>query len=107
MDLVISYLGLQFQTTNEFFSRSALSDDSLGRFLANNTTGAHSHVDACLYVIEGQLSDTDILFMQRLQPWVNLIPVLIPPSTHLRGTEREQSPQEIQDQEEEEEEEDV
>ncbi|OAQ22311.1 hypothetical protein K457DRAFT_143519 [Linnemannia elongata AG-77] len=104
MDLVISYLGLQFQTTNEFFSRSALSDDSLGRFLANNTTGAHSHVDACLYVIEGQLSETDILFMQRLQPWVNLIPVLIPPSTHLRETEREQSPQEIQDQEEEEEE---
>ncbi|KAF9127333.1 hypothetical protein BGW39_005953 [Mortierella sp. 14UC] len=79
MDLVISYLGLQFQTTNEFFSRSALSDDSLGRFLANNTTGAHSHVDGCLYVIEGALSEIDIQFMQRLQPWVNLIPVLIPP----------------------------
>ncbi|KAF9899373.1 hypothetical protein EC991_008997 [Linnemannia zychae] len=78
MDLVISYLGLQFQTTNEFFSRSALSDDSLGRFLANNTTGAHSHVDGCLYVIEGTLSEIDIQFMQRLQPLVNLIPVLIP-----------------------------
>ncbi|KAG0287204.1 hypothetical protein BGZ96_008855 [Linnemannia gamsii] len=80
MDLVISYLGLQFQTTNEFFSRSAVSDDSLGRFLANNTTGAHSHVDACLYVIEGHLSEIDIQFMQRLQPWVNLIPILIPPN---------------------------
>ncbi|KAG9061094.1 hypothetical protein KI688_007723 [Linnemannia hyalina] len=99
MDLVISYLGLQFQTTNEFFSRSALSDDSLGRFLANNTTGAHSHVDACLYVIEGQLSEIDILFMQRLQPWVNLIPVLIPPSTHLWERERERVPQEGQEEE--------
>ncbi|KAF9920863.1 hypothetical protein FBU30_009185 [Linnemannia zychae] len=78
MDLVISYLGLQFQTTNEFFSRSVVSDDSLGRFLANNSTGAHSHVDACLYVIEGALSEVDILFMQRLQSWVNLIPILIP-----------------------------
>ncbi|KAF9379061.1 hypothetical protein BGX21_002739, partial [Mortierella sp. AD011] len=45
MDLVASYLGLQFQTTNEFFSSSAVSNDSLGRFLANNSTGAHSHVD--------------------------------------------------------------
>lgn len=98
MDLVISYLGLQFQTTNEFFSRSALSDDSLGRFLANNTTGAHSHVDACLYVIEGQLSEIDILFMQRLQPWVNLIPVLIPPSTHLQERERG-APQDGQEEE--------
>ncbi|KAG0375603.1 hypothetical protein BGX24_008880 [Mortierella sp. AD032] len=85
MDLVISYLGLQFQTTNEFFSRSALSDDSLGRFLANNTTGAHSHVDGCLYVIEGALSEIDIQFMQRLQPWVNLIPVLIPPQDATTG----------------------
>ncbi|KAF9189620.1 hypothetical protein BGZ49_003792, partial [Haplosporangium sp. Z 27] len=78
MDLVVSYLGLQFQTTNEFFSKSAVSNDSLGRFLANNNTGAHSHVDLCLYVIEGQLTDLDIVFMQRLQPWVNLLPVLIP-----------------------------
>ncbi|KAI1309126.1 hypothetical protein EDD11_004137 [Mortierella claussenii] len=78
MDLVVSYLGLQFQTTNEFFARSAVSDDSLGRFLANNATGAHSHVDACLYIIEGQLTDLDVVFMQRLQAWVNLIPVLIP-----------------------------
>lgn len=90
MDLVISYLGLQFQTTNEFFSRSAVSDDSLGRFLANNATGAHSHADACLYVIEGHLSEIDIQFMQRLQPWVNLIPVLIPP-TLLQEREREVS----------------
>ncbi|KAF8941811.1 hypothetical protein BGZ47_007161 [Haplosporangium gracile] len=98
MDLVISYLGLQFQTTNEFFSRSALSDDSLGRFLANNTTGAHSHVDACLYVIEGQLSEIDIQFMQRLQPWVNLIPVLIPPTTLLQQQQqREGAPQEEQE----------
>lgn len=85
MDLVVSYLGLQFQTTNEFFSKSAVSDDSLGRFLANNSTGAHSHVDLCLYVIEGQLTDQDVVFMQRLQPWVNLIPVLIPMSTTTHG----------------------
>ncbi|KAF9362558.1 hypothetical protein BGX34_005928 [Mortierella sp. NVP85] len=78
MDLAVSYLGLQFQTTNEFFSKSAASDDSLGRFLANNATGAHSHVDLCLYIIEGQLLDQDIVFMQRLQPWVNLVPILIP-----------------------------
>jgi hypothetical protein len=92
MDLVISYLGLQFQTTNEFFSRSAVSDDSLGRFLANNTTGAHSHVDACLYVIEGHLSEIDIQFMLRLQPWVNLIPVLIPPNV-LQEREQGETPQ--------------
>ncbi|KAF9436943.1 hypothetical protein BGZ76_002487 [Entomortierella beljakovae] len=77
MDLAVSYLGLQFQTTNEFFSKSASSNDSLGRFLANNTTGAHSHVDVCLYIIEDRLTDTDIVFMRRLQPWVNLLPVLI------------------------------
>ncbi|KAF9142526.1 hypothetical protein BG015_000789 [Linnemannia schmuckeri] len=98
MDLVISYLGLQFQTTNEFFSRSALSDDSLGRFLANNATGAHSHVDACLYVIEGRLSEIDIQFMQRLQTWVNLIPVLIPPTTLVQQQQqRERAPQEGQE----------
>ncbi|KAG0015842.1 hypothetical protein BGZ80_009590 [Entomortierella chlamydospora] len=77
MDLVVSYLGLQFQTTNEFFSSSAVSNDSLGRFLANNSTGAHSHVDVCIYVIEGHLTDMDIVYMQRLQSWVNLLPVLI------------------------------
>ncbi|KAF9582058.1 hypothetical protein BGW38_000715 [Lunasporangiospora selenospora] len=82
LDLIISYIGLQFQTTNEFFSRSAVSDDSLGRFLANNTTGAHSHVDLCFYLIEEQLTDIDLQMMQRLQSWVNLVPVLIPaPST--------------------------
>ncbi|KAG0368413.1 hypothetical protein BGZ54_001987 [Gamsiella multidivaricata] len=87
MDLVISYLGLQFQTTNEYFSKSAASDDSLGRFLANNTTGAHGHVDACLYVIEGQLTDLDIVFMQRLQVWVNLVPVLVPMSAPVQDSD--------------------
>ncbi|KAG0075098.1 hypothetical protein BGZ92_003067, partial [Podila epicladia] len=77
MDLVISYLGVQFQATNEFFSRSIVSDDSLGRFLANNTTGAHSHVDLCLYVIEDQLTTQDAQFLTRLQPFVNILPVLI------------------------------
>lgn len=77
MDLVISYLGFQFQATNEFFSRSIVSDDSLGRFLANNTTGAHSHVDLCLYVIEDQLTTLDIQFLTRLQLFVNITPVLI------------------------------
>ncbi|KAF9317732.1 hypothetical protein BG003_000411 [Podila horticola] len=77
MDLVISYLGVQFQVTNEFFSRSIVSDDSLGRFLANNTTGAHSHVDLCLYVIEDQLTTQDIQFLTRLQPFVNILPVLM------------------------------
>ncbi|KAF9185035.1 hypothetical protein BGZ51_002977 [Haplosporangium sp. Z 767] len=81
MDLIISYLGLQFQVTNKFFSRSALSDDSLGRFLANNSTGAHSHVDLCLYVIEGGLTEIDIQCMRRLQSWVNLVPVLLLPLT--------------------------
>ncbi|KAF9299983.1 hypothetical protein BGZ74_008425 [Mortierella antarctica] len=77
MDLVISYLGVQFQATNEFFSRSIVSDDSLGRFLANNTTGAHSHVDLCLYVIEDQLTPLDTQFLTRLQPFVNILPVLM------------------------------
>ncbi|KAG0339925.1 hypothetical protein BG004_006626 [Podila humilis] len=77
MDLVVSYLGVQFQATNEFFSRSAMSDDSLGRFLANNTTGAHSHVDLCLYVIENELTEQDIQFISRLHPFVNILPVLI------------------------------
>ncbi|KAF9918823.1 hypothetical protein BX616_005437 [Lobosporangium transversale] len=77
MDLVMSYVGLQFQTTNEFFSRSARSDDALGRFLANNTTGAHSHVDVCIYVIEGQLTEQDIAYMQRLQTMVNLVPLIL------------------------------
>ncbi|KAG0039883.1 hypothetical protein BGZ82_006288 [Podila clonocystis] len=77
MDLVISYLGVQFQATNEFFSRSIVRDDSLGRFLANNTTGAHSHVDLCLYVIEDQLTTLDIQFLTRLQPFVNILPVLM------------------------------
>lgn len=81
MDLVISYLGVQFQATNEFFSRSIVSDDSLGRFLANNTTGAHSHVDLCLYVIEDKLTALDIQFLARLQPFVNILPVLIPNSS--------------------------
>lgn len=81
MDIVISYLGVQFQATNEFFSRSIVSDDSLGRFLANNTTGAHSHVELCLYVIEDQLTTLDIQFLARLQPFVNILPVLIPNSS--------------------------
>ncbi|KAF9391066.1 hypothetical protein CPC16_004608 [Podila verticillata] len=89
MDLVISYLGVQFQATNEFFSRSIVSDDSLGRFLANNTTGAHSHVDLCLYVIEDQLTALDIQFLARLQPFVNILPVLIP---NLSSSHDAQSP---------------
>ncbi|KAF9427748.1 hypothetical protein BGZ94_004226 [Podila epigama] len=77
VDVVISYLGCQFQATNEYFSRSAVSNDSLGRFLANNMTGAHSHVDLCLYVIEDTLTEQDIQFMVRLQPFVNIVPVIV------------------------------
>ncbi|KAG0055001.1 hypothetical protein BGZ83_009876 [Gryganskiella cystojenkinii] len=91
MDLTISYLGLQFQTSNEFFSRSARSDDALGRFLANNATGAHSHVDACLYVVHGQLTEVDVQFLHRLQPWVNIIPVLVPQSLAGQNPEKSSS----------------
>ncbi|KAF9972752.1 septin 2 [Actinomortierella ambigua] len=78
LDPILAYLGLQFQTTNEFFSRSALSNDAMGRFLINNVTGAHSHVDMCIYMIHGQLSPVDIQFMKQLSEFVNLVPVLIP-----------------------------
>ncbi|KAG0241462.1 hypothetical protein BGW41_005920 [Actinomortierella wolfii] len=88
MDPVLAYLGLQFQATNEFFSRSAQSNDSLGRFLVSNSTGAHSHVDMCLYIIDGQLWPVDIQYMKRLSGLVNLVPVLVPAEGRAPGQVR-------------------
>ncbi|KAF9161037.1 septin 2 [Actinomortierella ambigua] len=88
LDPVLAYLGLQFQSTNEFFSRSALSDDALGRFLVDNTMGAHTHVDICLYIVHGQLWPVDIQYMKQLSGLVNLVPVLVPAETTPPGQVR-------------------
>ena len=45
--------------------------------LVQNTHGAHTHIDACIYIILDRLKRVDIEYMRALQPLCNLVPVIL------------------------------
>ncbi|KAJ3417443.1 Lactosylceramide 4-alpha-galactosyltransferase [Chytridiales sp. JEL 0842] len=76
---VVDFHATQFQFTEKIFEPST-KIPNITRFLSAGT-GAHSHVDICIYGILHRLKPVDIEYMKRLAPVVNLIPVIVKSDT--------------------------
>ncbi|KAJ3279217.1 hypothetical protein HK104_001650, partial [Borealophlyctis nickersoniae] len=72
---IVDYHENQFAETSMFFG-SKTPIPQLTRFLAT-PSGAHTHVDVCIFGILHRLKPVDIEFMRRLTPFVNIIPVIV------------------------------
>ncbi|KAJ3086071.1 hypothetical protein HK102_013545 [Quaeritorhiza haematococci] len=72
---VVDYHLSQFQRTDRVFQRD-ISSGQLIRYLRAGT-GAHTHVDVCLYGVLHRLTPVDIEYMRRLSPYVNVVPVIL------------------------------
>ncbi|KAJ3042712.1 hypothetical protein HDV00_006769 [Rhizophlyctis rosea] len=81
---IVDYHLKQFQQTDDIFARDA-PIPTLVNFL-NSGTGAHTHVDVCIFGILHRLKPVDIEFMRRLTPYVNIVPVIVKCDT-LKPTE--------------------
>lgn len=81
---IVDYHLRQFQQTDDIFARDA-PIPTLVNFL-NSGTGAHTHVDVCIFGILHRLKPVDIEFMRRLTPYVNIVPVIVKCDT-LKPTE--------------------
>ncbi|KAI7847608.1 Septin-domain-containing protein [Circinella umbellata] len=73
---VTHYIERQFQQTNMMLNPMHPNTSKLTR-LVQNTHGAHTHIDACLYIILDRLKRVDIEYMRALQPLCNLIPIIL------------------------------
>ncbi|KAJ3026154.1 hypothetical protein HK097_006512, partial [Rhizophlyctis rosea] len=81
---IVDYHLSQFEKTDDIFARDA-PIPTLVNFL-NSGTGAHTHVDVCIFGILHRLKPVDIEFMRRLTPYVNIVPVIVKCDT-LKPTE--------------------
>ncbi|KAJ3020827.1 hypothetical protein HKX48_000127 [Thoreauomyces humboldtii] len=71
----------QFQETDRVFVReNSIPDATILRFL-NSGTGAHTHVDVCVYAILHRLKAVDLEYMRQLAPGVVLVPVIVKSDT--------------------------
>lgn len=77
---VIEYVESQFRKTNAMFHPMAPSNNELLRFLIN-THGAHTHTDACLYLILHRTKPVDFEYMRNLHDKCNVIPVIVKSDT--------------------------
>ncbi|KAJ3207040.1 hypothetical protein HDU67_007795 [Dinochytrium kinnereticum] len=75
IDPVVSHHVAKFRDTDEIFERME-KVPNLVRYLSSGT-GAHGHVDVCIYGILHRLKPVDLEFMRRLGPVVNLVPVIV------------------------------
>ncbi|KAJ1568379.1 hypothetical protein HK405_002564 [Cladochytrium tenue] len=65
----------QFAKSERAFSRE-ITRNQIIRFM-NAGTGAHSHVDVCIYGILHRLTPVDLEYMRRLSRFVTVVPVLL------------------------------
>ncbi|KAI9340663.1 Septin-domain-containing protein [Zopfochytrium polystomum] len=72
---VVSHHLARFQETDKNFEKM-LRIPNLSRFLSAGS-GAHGHIDVCIYGILHRLKPVDLEFMRRLAPVVNLVPVIV------------------------------
>ncbi|KAJ3141265.1 hypothetical protein HDU90_007292 [Geranomyces variabilis] len=71
----------QFQDTDRVFHRDAsIPAATLLRFLSSGT-GAHTHVDVCLYAILHRIKAVDLEYMRLLSPGCVLVPVIVKSDT--------------------------
>ncbi|KAJ3190564.1 hypothetical protein HK101_008600 [Irineochytrium annulatum] len=81
---VVNHHVQKFKETDEVFERME-KIPNLVRFL-NSGSGAHGHVDVCIYGVLHRLKPVDIEYMRRLGNVVNLVPVIVKCDT-LKPTE--------------------
>ncbi|RUP27865.1 Septin-domain-containing protein [Jimgerdemannia flammicorona] len=72
---VTEYVESQFRKTNAIFHPTAPNNHELMRFLIN-AHGAHSHADACLYLILHRAKPVDFEYMRSLHDKCNLVPII-------------------------------
>ncbi|KAI9490295.1 Septin-domain-containing protein [Zychaea mexicana] len=77
---VTHYIERQFQRTNAMLNPLHANTPELTR-LVHNTHGAHTHIDACVYIVLDRLKRVDIEYMRALQPLCNLIPIILTHTT--------------------------
>lgn len=82
IDAVTGYCEAQFETTVSLFS-DKISSTQLFRFLSGSS-GAHSHIDVCLYCLLHRVTECDIKYMRHLSEFVTVIPVFIKSDTMTR-----------------------
>lgn len=73
---VVNYVERQFLRTYSILNPTYPNTPELVR-LVHNPNGAHTHIDACLYIILNRLKRVDIEYMRALVPLCNVIPILI------------------------------
>ncbi|KAI8919171.1 Septin-domain-containing protein [Powellomyces hirtus] len=77
----VEFNNRQFQDTDRVFHRDAsIPNTTIMRFL-NAGTGAHTHVDVCLYAVLHRIKAVDLEYMRQLAPGVVLIPVILKSDT--------------------------
>ncbi|TPX68192.1 hypothetical protein SpCBS45565_g03226 [Spizellomyces sp. 'palustris'] len=68
---------LQFQRTDRVFVRDKpVPSGTIVKFL-NAGTGAHTHVDICLYAVLHRLKAVDLEFLRQLAPSVSIVPIIV------------------------------
>lgn len=79
----VEYNLLQFQKTDRVFAKprdQPIPSDTIVKFL-NAGTGAHTHVDVCLYAILHRLKAVDLEYMRQLASTVVIVPIIIKSDT--------------------------
>ncbi|CDH49770.1 hypothetical protein RO3G_12633 [Lichtheimia corymbifera JMRC:FSU:9682] len=73
---VASYIERQFQKTSNMLNPMYPNTPEVTR-LVHNPYGAHTHVDACIYVVLDRFKRVDIEYMRAIHHLCNVIPVII------------------------------
>ncbi|KAL0089551.1 Septin-domain-containing protein [Phycomyces blakesleeanus] len=73
---VVNYIEKQFLRTRSLLNPTLTDVDDICH-LVNNPNGAHSHIDCCLYLTLGHLKNVDIEYIRALQPFCNIVPVIV------------------------------
>ncbi|KAF7727653.1 hypothetical protein EC973_007311 [Apophysomyces ossiformis] len=85
---VTSYIERQFVKTNSMLNPACPDTANIVR-LMQNSSGAHTHVDACLYLVLGRLKKVDIEYLRALDGLCNVIPVIMKSDQLSQDRERE------------------
>ncbi|KAG0177382.1 hypothetical protein DFQ29_004902 [Apophysomyces sp. BC1021] len=85
---VRSYIERQFEKTNSMLNPACPDTMDIMR-LVHNSHGAHTHVDACLYLVFGRLKKVDIEYLRAVDGLCNVIPVIVKSDLLTQERERE------------------
>ncbi|KAI8390818.1 uncharacterized protein BYT42DRAFT_554442 [Radiomyces spectabilis] len=80
IDPIAKYIEKQFHATRTVF-RSVPHDSATLLSWVHNPYGAHTHIDACLYLTLGRLKKVDIEYLRVIHGLCNIIPIIVKPDS--------------------------